>query len=88
MLRKVIDDKISTDDIAWFKKYFKEASLWYLLFFLKSKGINKSKLISKKSHIISQESAEIIIKIVVASSIKNKNLEGCKKIVYFGVKST
>lgn len=86
--RKVIDDKIKTEAIAWLIKYFKEASLWYLLFLENNKGIKSSKLISKNNHIISQESTEIIIKIVKKRRLKNKIIEGCKKIIYFGVKST
>ena len=86
--RKLIQDKINTEDIAWFIKYFNAPSLWYFLLFSKSKGIKINRLISRKIHIVSHDSADKTRKMLIIMRLKNNRLEGCKKIFYFGVNST
>lgn len=72
---------IITEAIAWIIKYFKAASLWYLLFFFMIKGIKTIRLISKANQVINQEFVDEIITIDKNIIMKNIKLEGWRIII-------
>lgn len=72
--------RIKIEAVAWIIKYFSAASLWYLLFFFKIRGINNIKLISRATHVISQELVEIIKRIEDTIIVKNSMFEGWSNI--------
>lgn len=72
---------IITEAIAWIKKYFNAASLWYLLFFFIIIGIKTIKLISRANQVINQELVEEIIIIDKVMIKKNIKFEGWRIII-------
>lgn len=73
---KIVIDTMMAEANAWVRKYLIVLSEEYLLFFLISRGINESRLISSASHAINQELTEIEANEEVSRVVMKINVEG------------